>query len=71
MSDENVNTEGFIGRALYDHKNNKFNREHVLVETADLRASDNAHHAYTIRVFKNPIGEIGVTPVEEYEVARY
>lgn len=45
-----VNKEGFIGRELFDHKNNKFNRECIKVETADLRASDSAHHAYKISV---------------------
>ena len=43
--------KGFIGRKLYDHKNNKFNRECVEVVTTDLRASDNAHHKYAIAVF--------------------
>ena len=52
MSEEKVNVTGFIGRELYDHKNNKFNRECVEVKTADLRASDNAHHAYKIEVFQ-------------------
>lgn len=47
-----VNTEGFIGRELFDHKGNKFNRECVRVSTADLRASDNAHHKYVIEVIK-------------------
>lgn len=46
----NINTQGFIGRELYDHKINKFNRECVRVTTADLRASDNAHHKYEIVV---------------------
>lgn|ERR1051325_643671 len=45
-----VNTTGFIGRELYDHKCNRFNRECIGVITADERASDNAHHAYTINV---------------------
>lgn len=40
-----------IGRELYDHKGNRFNRECVKVTTADLRQSDNAHHAYKIEVF--------------------
>jgi hypothetical protein len=45
-----------IGRELYDHKINRFNRECVDIITTDERASDNAHHAYTIRVrgFKAP-----------------
>ena len=45
-----TNTEGFIGREIFDHKNNRFNRECVTVKTADLRASDNAHHKYVIEV---------------------
>jgi len=45
-----VNTKGFVGRQITDHKNNKFNRECVSVVTADERASDNAHHKYEIRV---------------------
>ena len=55
-----TNTEGFIGRPLFDHKNNKFNRECVEVETMDTRASDGAHHEYVIRV--NPENSVG-TPV--------
>jgi hypothetical protein len=47
----NVNTEGFIGRPLTDHKNNKFNRECIEVKTADLRATDGAHHKYRIEVY--------------------
>lgn len=47
-----VNTKGFVGRELTDHKVNRFNRECVLVTTADERASDNAHHAYQIDVYK-------------------
>lgn len=50
VTDSNGNTEGFIGRELYDHKNNKFNRECIKVKTADTRAEDNAHHAYEITV---------------------
>ena len=45
-----ANVMGFIGRELYDHKNNKFNREYIVVKTADYRATDNAHHKYTIEV---------------------
>jgi hypothetical protein len=45
-----VNAEGFIGREVFDHKNNKYNREHIVVKTADLRALDNAHHKYVIEV---------------------
>lgn len=60
-----VNTEGFIGRELFDHKNNKFNRECVRVETADLRASDNAHHAYNITVFHDYTTGMDNVPVEE------
>lgn len=44
------NTEGFVGREIFDHKNNKFNRDHVFVKTGDLRASDNAHHKYVVEV---------------------
>jgi hypothetical protein len=61
----NVNTEGFIGRELFDHKNNKFNRECVEVKTADLRASDGAHHKYKISVYPDlTTGQDG-TAVEE------
>ena len=45
-----ANTRGFVGRELYDHKGNRFNRECIDVATADERASDNAHHAYAINV---------------------
>jgi hypothetical protein len=47
---EQTNTKGFIGRPLYDHMVNRFNRECINVLTADERASDNAHHAYVIGV---------------------
>lgn len=57
---ENANVMGFIGREIFDHKNNKFNRENIVVKTADLRASDNAHHKYTIEVYGDPSG--GVQP---------
>ena len=61
-----TNTEGFIGRPLTDHKNNKFNRECVEVKTADLRATDGAHHAYTISVYQDyTTGMDGAAPVEE------
>ena len=53
----------FIGRELYDHKRNKFNREHIEVKTADLRASDNAHHKYLIEVWDDPSG--GVQPQDQ------
>ena len=53
---EKINTEGFIGRKLTDHKNNKFNRECIEVKTSDLRASDNAHHKYIIEVYGDPSG---------------
>ena len=46
-------SDGLIGRELYDHKRNKFNRECVEVRTADSRANDNAHHKYTIQVWKH------------------
>jgi hypothetical protein len=61
MSETNIT--GFVGRALYDHKVNRFNRECIDVVTADERASDNAHHAYTIKVraFEEPKD---ATPVE-------
>ncbi len=63
-----VNTEGFVGRELFDHKNNKFNRECIEVKTADLRANDNAHHKYTIEVLPNwtnsPDEKNGGSPVE-------
>jgi hypothetical protein len=54
MSEEvkpEVNRAGFVGRELYDHKVNRFNRECVYVSTADERASDNAHHKYDIAVY--------------------
>ncbi len=47
----NINTKGFIGRELFDHKNNKFNRECVEVTTADYRSDDGAHHKYKIAVY--------------------
>ena len=48
-----VNVKGFLGRPLYEHEINKFNRECVKVETADERnEADNAHHAYKISVVK-------------------
>jgi hypothetical protein len=56
-----TNTDGFIGRQLTDHKNNKFNRECIEVETSDLRASDNAHHRYVIKVSGNDAPDF--TPV--------
>lgn len=55
-----ANTTGFVGRPLYDHKNNKFNRECIEVKTADERASDAAHHKYVIEVYGDPSG--GVQP---------
>ncbi len=51
--EEKQNNEGMIGRELFDHRNNKFNREHVIVKTADLRSSDNAHHKYVIEVTRD------------------
>ena len=56
MSEQNVNTKSFLGRELFDHKVNRFNRECIDVLTADKRASDNAHHAYIIsaRAFEMP-----------------
>jgi len=39
-----------MGRSLYDHKNNKFNRECVHVSAVDIPSSDNAHHKYVIEV---------------------
>jgi len=60
---------GFIDRPLFDHRNNKFNREHVEVVTADLRASDGAHHRYTVRVFKNPIGVDGNEVVAQCDIS--
>lgn len=63
MSQEKVNTEGFIGRELFDHKNNKFNRECVRVTTADLRASDNAHHKYVIDVIERAQTSDGVDKI--------
>jgi hypothetical protein len=53
-----TNTEGFIGRELFDHKNNKFNRECIRVKTADYRAEDGAHHAYDIEVWDDPSGGV-------------
>lgn len=51
MLEENkTNTEGFESRNLFDHKNNKFNRECITVSTSDQRATDNAHHKYQIVV---------------------
>jgi hypothetical protein len=50
QSEAPINTEGFIGREITDHKNNRFNRECINVVTADLRAIDNAHHRYKIFV---------------------
>lgn len=38
-------------RPLYDHKNNKFNRECVEVFTTDHASADAAHHAYRIEVY--------------------
>lgn len=55
-----TNVEGFIGRPIFDHKNNKFNRECIEIKTADLRQSDNAHHKYSIEVYGDPSG--GVQP---------
>lgn len=72
-SSPTVNQEGFIGRELFDHKNNKFNRECVEVKTVDLRASDNAHHKYIITVWKHPepgpnAGVESSTPVSTCEI---
>jgi hypothetical protein len=38
-------------RAIEDHKNNKFNRECVFIQTTDDPASDGANHAYRVSVF--------------------
>lgn len=59
MEPENANAQGFIDRLLHDHKNNKFNRDHVEVVTADYRASDGAHHKYTVRTYQDPIHQDG------------
>lgn len=47
-----TNTEGFIGRELFDHRVTKLNRENIVVKTADLRGPDGAHHKYVIEVVK-------------------
>jgi len=39
-----------VSRQIFDHKNNKFNRECVFVGTDDEPASDGANHAYHIAV---------------------
>lgn len=58
-----------IGRPLYDHKNNKFNRDCIAVTTADVRQSDNANHAYKIAVYpafdENGCREPDVAPITE------
>lgn len=64
-NNQKINTEGFIGRPLTDHKNNKFNRECIEVVTADLRQSDNAHHAYKINVYHDYTTGMDAVPVEE------
>lgn len=55
-TENSINTEP-IGRELYDHKNNKYNREHIVVKTADVRASDGANHKYQVLVYTNPLSE--------------
>jgi hypothetical protein len=57
---DGVNVTGFIGREIVDHKNNRFNRECINVVTADLRASDNAHHRY--KIFVNRDGQSSNEP---------
>ena len=39
-------------RTLFDHKNNKFNRECIHVGAVDKPQSDGAHHQYVIEVVK-------------------
>lgn len=63
------NAEGFIGRELFDHKNNKFNREHIIVKTADCRATDNAHHAYEIMVMSSSLEGNPSPSAENYDNA--
>lgn len=60
-----INTTGFVGRELYDHKNNKFNRECVEVKTADERANDNAHHKYTISVWQHAQSDAETSVLKE------
>ncbi len=60
--------KGFIGRKLSDHKNNKFNRECIEVETADERASDGAHHKYKIVVYHDYTTGMDAVPVEVCEL---
>lgn len=64
-NEQNINNEGFVGRRLYDHGVTKLNRESIVVETADLRGEDNAHHKYTIDVIR--FGQTGDTPDELVE----
>lgn len=57
MNTETTQASENIGRELYDHKNNKYNREHVVVKTADFRASDGANHKYEVLVYANPLSD--------------
>lgn len=56
-----IDTDGC--RELFDHKVTKLNRENIVVETADPRGPDNAHHKYSISVLK-PLNEYGGEIVE-------
>ncbi len=62
-AERRLNTEGFIDRELFDHKNNRFNRECVKVTTADYRQSDNAHHSYKIEIFPYETPKYQTEPV--------
>lgn len=59
METENTGVDG-VPRTLFDHKNNKFNRECIEVKAGDERGLDNAHHKYVIEVYGDPSG--GVQP---------
>lgn len=61
MSEGTGNPSEPIGREIFDHKNNKYNREHITVRTGDYRSSDNANHKYVILVYANPLSD-GVQP---------
>lgn len=70
MSEQSGQQTG-IGRELFDHKNNKYNREHIVIKTADERADDNAHHKYVIEAWIPQLVSPGPAPqmVERCEIS--
>lgn len=54
QEEETVNNSLPCERLLFDHKNNKFNRECVSVGAVDAPAPDGASHRYVIEVIDRP-----------------